>query len=391
MMRALLVIAAATGCAAGQTVPAPQQLDAGATGFSADSLDALDRFLSDRVADGAFPGGVLVVGTSQGIVHTGTYGVYGQDDQRPVSDSTIYDLASLTKVVGLTTATLFLLADGSLTLDHTVQAILPEFTGAGKEAITVRHLLTHSSGLPAWTPLYEETAGRETALERVMRIPLEHPPGSTYVYSDLGAITMTQIVERVAGVPFDALLENRLFQPLGMEDTGFRPDAHLRPRIAPTEEDPWRGRLVHGEVHDENTYHLGGVSGHAGLFSTGPDLARFAIWILEAYHGNLPAGADPYLPADLLRGLTRVQPGPEGSTRAIGWDTPTPGGGISSGRRLSPSSFGHTGFTGTSIWIDPERDLFIILLTNRVHPTRENRALLPIRGQVADRVVGAMH
>jgi CubicO group peptidase (beta-lactamase class C family) len=175
-----------------------------------------------------------------------------------------------------------------------------------------------------------------------------------------------------------------------MRNTGFLPDSGTFDRIAPTERDPWRGRIVLGEVHDENASHLGGVSGHAGLFSTGPDLARFAVWLLRAHHGTLPDDAEPRLPPDLVRELTSVQPGPDGSTRAIGWDTPTPGGGLSSGTRLSPSSFGHTGFTGTSIWIDPQRDVFIILLTNRVHPTRENRALLPIRGQVADLVVGAV-
>jgi CubicO group peptidase (beta-lactamase class C family) len=143
-------------------------------------------------------------------------------------------------------------------------------------------------------------------------------------------------------------------------------------------------------VHDENAARLGGVSGHAGLFSNAPDLARFLLWLLDAWHGRLPEGAEPYLPAEVVRDFTTKQPGPEGSTRALGWDTPSPGGGGSAGHRLSPSGFGHTGFTGTSIWVDPERELFIVLLTNRVHPTRENRALLRMRGVVADSVVGAL-
>ncbi len=174
-----------------------------------------------------------------------------------------------------------------------------------------------------------------------------------------------------------------------MTSTQYRPPAELQERIAPTEDDSWRGRLLRGEVHDENAFHLGGVAGHAGLFSTAPDLARFAIWMLDIYHGRLTDNG-PRLPTELVRAFTSLQPGPEGSTRALGWDMPTPGGGASSGHYLNPSSFGHTGFTGTSIWVDPVRDLFIILLTNRVHPTRDNRALLPLRGIVADMVVDAI-
>jgi CubicO group peptidase (beta-lactamase class C family) len=175
-----------------------------------------------------------------------------------------------------------------------------------------------------------------------------------------------------------------------MHRTRFLPPEEWRTFIAPTEEDPWRGRLLIGEVHDENAARLGGVSGHAGLFSNAPDLARFLQWLLDAWHGRLPEDAEPYLPADVVRQFTTKQPGPEGSTRALGWDTPSPGGGGSAGHLLSPSGFGHTGFTGTSIWVDPERELFIVLLTNRVHPTRENRALLRMRGVVADSVVGAL-
>jgi CubicO group peptidase (beta-lactamase class C family) len=201
---------------------------------------------------------------------------------------------------------------------------------------------------------------------------------------------MAQVVERIAGESLDRFLERRLFGPLEMNRTRFRPPEEWQPFIAPTERDPWRGRVLLGEVHDENASRLGGVSGHAGLFSNGPDLATFAIWLLDAYHDRLDADDPVALPGDVVRAFTAKQPGPEGSTRAIGWDTPTPGGPSSAGTMMSRHSFGHTGFTGTSIWIDPEREVFIILLTNRVHPTRENRALLPLRGQVADRVMSAL-
>jgi beta-glucosidase-like glycosyl hydrolase/CubicO group peptidase (beta-lactamase class C family) len=349
-------------------------------------LDGVARFLEAEVDAGAFPGAVLAVGY-RGAVALRAVGRYGEDDPRPVSDSTVYDLASLTKVVGLTTATMLLVSEGKLALDSSVQSYLPGFQGAGKEQVTVRHLLTHTSGLPAWDTLYLKADTPDEAVEIVLRTALESVPGEQYVYSDLGAITLTKVVETVAGETLDTLLARWVFAPLAMGHTRFRPPTEWLPLIAPTERDPWRGRLVHGEVHDENAFRLGGVSGHAGLFSNAPDLTRFARWLLDARAGRLEEEARPYLPADLVRGFTSKQAGPEGSTRALGWDTPSAGGRSSAGTLLSRSSFGHTGFTGTSIWMDPERDLFIILLTNRVHPTRENRAILRIRGQVADSVV----
>src|SRR5439155_1122789 len=203
-----------------------------------------------------------------------------------------------------------------------VQRYVPEFRGDGKEAVTIRHLLTHSSGLPAWRPLYQEADSRATAPWVVNTTPLATPPGRAYVYSDLGAMVLTEVVERITGEPLDRFLERRVFRPLGMPATRYLPPERWRERIAPTENDTsFRHRMLRGEVHDENAGRLGGVSGHAGL---------------------------------------------------------------------SPRAFGHTGFTGTSLWMDPQKDLFIILLTNRVHPTRANTAILRVRPRVADLVVGAL-
>jgi CubicO group peptidase (beta-lactamase class C family) len=196
-------------------------------------------------------------------------------------------------------------------------------------------------------------------------------------------------VERLTGKRLDQFLLERVFGPLGMAWTRYLPPAAWTDRIAPTENDPWRGRILRGEVHDENAARLGGVAGHAGLFSMAPDLARFAQWILKAYHGTLEPDATFLVDSATVREFVVRQPGPEGSTRALGWDTPSDEG-SSAGTLLSRSSFGHTGFTGTSIWIDPDRDLFIILLTNRVHPSRENNAILRIRGHVADSVMTAL-
>jgi beta-glucosidase-like glycosyl hydrolase/CubicO group peptidase (beta-lactamase class C family) len=358
--------------------------------FDYDSLAATRAFLEAKVAEHAFPGAVLVVGHRGKVAYLTAVGHFGDDDRRPVSDSTIYDLASLTKVIGLTTATMMLVANGKLEIDRPVVDYLPEFSGPGKDRVLVRHLLTHSSGLPAWAPLYLETETAEEAVARVMQTPLEAAPGDRFVYSDLGAIALTQIVERIAGQRLDAFLGEHVFGPLRMQHTRFLPPEAWLPDIAPTERDPWRGRVVRGEVHDENAHRLGGVSGHAGLFSNGPDLARFALWMIDAWHGRLPADVPPNLPEDIVRLFTRRQPGPAGSTRALGWDTPSRTGRSSAGTLMSRESFGHTGFTGTSIWIDPEGELFVILLTNRVHPTRENQAILDIRGQVADRVMRAI-
>jgi len=299
----------------------------------------------------------------------------------------VYDLASLTKVVGLTSATMILVSEGRLDLDEQLSHFFPELTGIQNGQVTIRHLLTHTSGLPAWRPLHLETESREEAIDSVLAATLENAPGSAYAYSDFGAITLGLVIERISGLGLDEFLEQRLFEPQGMSWTRYLPPAEWRDRIAPTEDDPWRGRVLRGEVHDENASRLGGVAGHAGLFSTAPDLARFAQWLLDSYLATENLAVD--IDSAIVRSFVTKQPGPEGSTRALGWDTPSVEE-SSAGNLLSRNSFGHTGFTGTSIWIDPEREIFIILLTNRVHPTRENSAMGWVRPHVADAVVRAV-
>jgi len=349
----------------------------------------VEQLLEACVEDRAFPGAVLYVGSRDSIIYSTAVGHYGDDDPRPVSDSTVYDLASMTKVIGLTTATMLLVSDGLLDFDSPLSSFFPEMSELPKGRITVRQLLTHTSGLPAWRPLHLETASREEALDSVLATSLESAPGTRYTYSDLGAITLELVVERLTGKRLDQFLYERVFGPLGMAWTRYLPPSEWTDRTAPTEDDPWRGRILRGEVHDENAARLGGVAGHAGLFSIAPDLARFAQWILKAYRGTPDPDVTLLVDSATVREFVARQPGPEGSTRALGWDTPSDEG-SSAGTLLSRSSFGHTGFTGTSIWIDPDRDLFIILLTNRVHPSRENNAILQIRGHVADSVVTAL-
>jgi CubicO group peptidase (beta-lactamase class C family) len=337
----------------------------------------------------AAPGAVVAISV-RGVRYIHGTGQLAIGDTTRPDASTLYDLASLTKVIGLTTGLMFQVASGSIRLDEPVQTYVPAFVGPDKDRITIRSLLTHSSGLPDHRRLWELTGNRADALALVNATPLTASPGARTTYSDLGAMVLMEALEHAAGMRIDTLLSRRLFSPLGMTSTGYLPPATWLPRIAPTEDDPWRGHVLRGDVHDENARRLDGVSGHAGLFSDAEDLLRFGEWLLDQRD---PAPSDgprpgPSLPQDVVREFTRRQEVVAGSSRALGWDTPTPGG--SAGIRLSPASFGHTGFTGTSIWIDPTRRLVVVLLSNRVHPTRDNPRLGPLRGATANRTVDVL-
>ena len=367
-----------------------------------DPLYAAARFLDSAIARGAAPGAEIGVSWHGRRWYYGT-GRLGQDDPTRPDSLTEYDLASMTKVVALTTLAMQAVSEGRLDLDAPIQRYVPAFQGAHKDAVTLRHLLTHSAGLPAWRPLYLGADSRAAAFALADTTPLDTLPGARMVYSDLGIIVMTQALEGVYGHRLDTLFAERVAAPLGLTDTRYLPPETWRARTAPTELDTaWRRRMLRGEVHDENASRLDGVSGHAGLFSDARDLLAFGEWLLAARRealagcpapsargaGDCPA--EPLAPPSALPQFLRRQEVVPGSSRALGWDTPTPGG--SGGSLLSPESVGHTGFTGTSIWIDPTRDLVIVVLSNRVHPTRENQLWLRlgVRGGVADRVVRAL-
>jgi len=364
------------------------------------AYDVLEKAISDK----AFPGATLAIGY-RGKVAIHAFGHLSYDVKSPVTvANTMYDIASLTKVVATTTI-VAKLAEGDfpvpIDLDAKVERYLPEWTTtserglvnlfrenpeelAWRHKVTVRHLLTHTSGLPAFKEYWRTSHSREESLARIFAEPLEYEPGTKEVYSDLGIILLTEIVERLTGKALDTLSSADIFAPLDMKNTMFRPPQKLWPAIAPTEIDNnLRHRLVQGEVHDENAYVLGGVSGHAGLFSTAPDLAAFCQMLLD---GGV------YAHRRILRRATIAQfTAPQqlsGGTRTLGWAVPTEGG--SSGHYFSARSFGHTGFTGTSIWIDPDRDLFVVLLTNRVHPTRENTQIQQVRPALHDAVMQAL-
>jgi serine-type D-Ala-D-Ala carboxypeptidase len=346
-------------------------------------LDSVRAVLDRAVADGAFPGAYAVVGSREGIVAEYGAGRLDSADATAPTARTVWDLASLTKVIGTTSAVLQLVGSGRVELDAPAVRYLPEWTVAGAAQVTVRHLLSHNAGLPAWRALYKEADGADEAMRLILATPLDTLPGVRFVYSDLGFILLGRIVERVSGESLSAYGPAHIFGPAGMRETRYLPPSAWRGRTAPTEQDPWRQRKLRGEVHDENAARLGGVAGHAGLFSTAHDLARFARLYLN---GGQIDGAR-VLDSATIAAFTRVQDSTV-SRRALGWETPT--GRNSAGQHLSPQAFGHTGFTGTSIWMDPSRNVFVILLTNRVNPTRQNTRIGGVRSALADAVVAAL-
>ena len=293
----------------------------------------------------------------------------------------MWDLASLTKVVGLTTAMMQLVENGRVELDAPLQRYLPKWTGPNKEKVTVRHLLTHTSGLPAFKAYDKITTNPDSLAKLMFGTALDTVPGARMVYSDIGAYMLGRLVEQVSGQTLDAYVHDHIFVPLAMNETMYRPPTSLLQRIAPTEFDSLRGGLVRGKVHDERAYYLGGVSAHAGLFSSGHDLARFARMYLN---GGTLDGTRIVAPATIRQFTTR-----QVADRALGWQKPD--GSNSAGHRMSADAFGHTGFTGTSIWMDPQRDIFIILLSNRVNPTRANTRIGRVRVALADAVMAAVN
>jgi CubicO group peptidase (beta-lactamase class C family) len=348
------------------------------TTFVVDALkDSVRAILARGIRDSAFPGAIAVIGTHDSALVEVAAGSLDWSPSLAPDAHTLWDLASLTKVVALTTVMMQLVERGKVQLDAPVQRYIPEWKGKYKERVTVRHLLTHSAGLPSWRPLYKEATSPADALALALATPLDTVPGVRMVYSDLGAILLGQIAARVTGQPLDRYASDHVFLPLGMRETLYKPGTDLLARIAPTEVDPWRQRHLRGEVHDENAFALGGVSAHAGLFSTAADLTRFARMYLN--HGMLDSAR--ILSPETIARFTVIQ-SPGFSSRALGWDTAT--GNNSAGRYMAAGAFGHTGFTGTSLWIDPKNDVFVLLLTNRVNPTREHRGIGDVRISVAD-------
>ena len=349
------------------------------SGF-AGAAEVVQRGVDER----AFPAAVVEVGTAGGLLWSQAFGrLDAEAESAPTQQGTIFDLASLTKVIATTTLVMRLVERGALALDDPIRKWIREWRGNDREEVTVRALLTHSSGLSAWLPFFRDYTGRQEFQHAIATLKLEYRPDSQSIYSDLGFMLLGFIVED-AGERAFASQAAEMLASLTSEPLMFKPPAALRSSIAPTGNDAaWRKRRLVGEVHDENCWALGGAAGHAGLFGSAKGVGDFARAVLGAL-----AGRDVRLArAETVRLFVTRYSAATGS-RALGWDTMLPTS--SCGTKISPAAFGHTGFTGTSLWIDPERELYVVFLTNRVNPTRENTAIQQIRPALHDAVLTAL-
>jgi uncharacterized protein YbbC (DUF1343 family)/CubicO group peptidase (beta-lactamase class C family) len=370
-------------------------------GFSGERLARMDAVIAESIAKMELPGAVVIVGRHGKIVWRKTYGSRAIEPQREaMTADTIFDLASLTKVVATTTSIMMLIEQGKVRLNDPVVQFIPEMKGEGRDAVTIEQLLTHMTGFAPDFDLRDRWTGYDEAMKRLYREPLRNPPGTRFVYSDINYIALGEVVHRVSGLMLDEFARSNIFTPLGMRDTGFKPDAKLRARIAPTEKR--RGQMnylgdsgtdagsegeqwLRGQVHDPTSFRMSGVAGHAGLFSTADDLAIFCQMLLS---GGVYNGARILSPLTIAAMTQPHAVSESGAARGLGWDIASS---FSSNRGdLFPlGSFGHTGFTGTSIWIDPASDSFIIFLSNRVHPDGKGD-VGPLRGRVASIVASSI-
>ena len=360
---------------------APRRALAEEVGMRSSTQARIDSLVHASISGRAFPGAAVAVGRAGAVTWMEGYGYHTYERETPVTAHSQFDLASLTKVIATTTAVMKLYEVESIDLDAPLARYLPEFGAHGKENVTVRQIMTHQSGLIPFRPFHTlGVTDREDLIKAIMNEELQYPPGTDTRYSDLGMISLALAIERITGRSFAEYVRSEIFLPLGMHDTYFRETGETDPSVVPTEIDhTFRRRLVQGEVHDEAAWILGGTAGHAGLFSTASDLARFGYMMVNDGKIN----GKQFLQPETIR-LFTTRADKDGSTRALGWDTRSVRGYSSAGTLFGPRSFGHTGFTGTSIWFDPDQKLFVILLTNRVYPTRDNNRHTPVRAELAD-------
>ena len=332
--------------------------------------------LEKAISDSVFPGAQISIVRKGELIASKSFGHQTYDPSSPiVTAETMYDMASVTKVAATTLVAMGLWEKKKLVLDIPIKSYLPEYGGGEKDKITLRHLLTHSSGSHWWVDLWNKASNKEEAYKYIYDLPLDFSPGDSMIYSDLGLILIMDIIETVTGSTLDKLANRSIYKPMGMKNTMFNPPKTLLKRIAPTEIGGSMKRpLIHGDVHDENSHFLGGVSSQAGLFSTAEDMAALAQMLIN---GGIYRHRRFFKPST-IQDWTMRQYIPQSSERALGWDTPS-NKGSSAGDYFSKESYGHMGFTGTSFWIDPTREIAIVLLTNRVHPTRERGGMYQVR------------
>jgi serine-type D-Ala-D-Ala carboxypeptidase len=342
------------------------------------------RILEQAIEDRAFPGASIAVTQGAKLIALKGFGRFTFEHSSPVaSTNSIFDLASVTKVVATTSMAMVLYERGLLDLEAPITGVLPEFDSADsrRSQVTFRMLLAHSSGLPAYEKLFLRAFTREALLREAFAVSLKHDPGTHAEYSDIGFILLGIALERISGESLDSFCRREVFGPLGMAGTAFTPPLSWHDRSVPTTEDrSFRKRTIQGEVQDENASVMGGVAGHAGVFSTAPDLASFANVMLD--------GGGPIVRRTTIDLFTRREHSPAGTSRALGWDTPSSPS--QSGKYFSAASYGHLGYTGTSLWIDPERQLSITLLTNRTWADCSNQAIKAVRPRFHDAVIEAL-
>jgi len=359
-------------------------------------------------AAGVFPGAVILVSQAGRVLYHAAFGCRSlQPERAPMQPATIFDLSSLTKPLATTTAFMLLVRDGKVQLDDRVTRFLHNFGVHGKTHVTFRHLLAHCSGLPGWLPFYREIerierqgrlnfvasrGAKEWVYEQIHRERPAYETGARSVYSDLGFMLLGELIELISRQPLDRFCHERIFRPLGLRGTAFVDLSALRLKqlvpvtgmIAPTERCPWRKRILCGEVHDDNAWAMGGVAGHAGLFASAAEVDALATRLLACWRGE-----DDFVPRAVVREFWTPVPSVPDSTWALGWDTPSPAG-SSAGTRMARRAVGHLGFTGTSLWIDLERAVSVVFLTNRVHPTRDDERIREVRPRVHDAVMEAL-
>jgi uncharacterized protein YbbC (DUF1343 family) len=379
----VLIVAVLTAARSNATAGQLRQIDPATAGFDPVRLAVIDELVADALARRQMPGCVVVIGRHDGIALLKAYGRRTiAPVEEPMTVDTVFDLASLTKPIATATAIMRLVEEGRLRLADPVAAHIPEFAANGKEKLTVHDLLTHQSGLIADNPIDDYEDGPEKACERIWNLELQQPVGTAFVYSDVNYIVLGQLIERIAKKPLADVARHTVFAPLGMMETGYLPAEPLLARAAPTEKRD--GRWMQGEVHDPRAWKLGGVAGHAGLFGTATDLARYATMMLG--RGRLDDAR--VLAPETVALMTRGWRVPGGGVRGLGWDKRSPLSG-NRGDLLSEAAYGHGGFTGTALWIDPALDLFVVFLSNRVHP--DGKGLVnPLIARIASCAAGAL-
>jgi CubicO group peptidase (beta-lactamase class C family) len=354
---------------------------------AAQTFTQVDEAAFAGIRQGLYPGAVVVIGRRDSILYARGYGhfTWNPASRVPDPDSTLWDIASITKVVATAASAMRLVDQGKLDLDAPVGRYLPRFSGGLKRQVTVRMLLDHTSGLKPYEPIYRRAGrSRSRMIKLLYAQPLVRPPGDSAAYSDLNAMLLGLVVESVSRTSLDRFADREVFDPLGMEQTRYRVTARLKRRTVPS--GIWRGEPVPGDVNDQNAAAFGGVAGHAGVFSTATDLARFAqVWLRDGMGPNGPWIS----PATMRQFLTR---GPRSGTRLLGWDSPELNGEEPSiyGTLISQSAYGHTGFTGTELWIDPTHDLFLVFLTNRTFDPKARdsvKELKALRTEISDAAI----